>query len=227
MTQSFVAEVTVDHPDLPLTPTIRDITGTRVRLESQPLTDAESPSLFYSVTDSGFQGFESALERDHTVEDWELTMDLTDCRIYRIRPSSDARYTVPKVVDLGIRVLTIRNAGRRWWFQLQAPDRESLGAYWRYCREEGVQFTLEKLYSSSPQAAAVDADATTIEAQLTDRQREVALTVTRMGYYEQDGASAEEVAAELDISPSTLSTHLRRIMAKVFHSMFGDELREE
>lgn len=119
-----MAEVIVDHPDLPLTPTIRDVSGLTVSLDSQPLTDAESSGLFYSVTDSGFQGFESALERDHTVEDWALTMDFADCRIYRVRPSSVAKYTVPKAANLGVRVLSIRNDGRQWRFQLQAPDKE-------------------------------------------------------------------------------------------------------
>lgn len=224
MSQSFIAEVNVDHLDLPLTPTIRAVPDLEVRLESQPLTDLESSNIFYSVRDSDFREFESALERDHTVENWHLSMEFTDCHIYQIQYSSAAKLTVPKVADLGIRVLAIYNIGRQWHFQLQAPDRESLGAYWQYCREEDVQFSLEKLYSSGPQATGPDDG--TLKGQLTDRQREVARTVTQMGYYEQNGASAEEVAAELGISPSTLSTHLRRIMAKLFHSMFEEESRK-
>jgi|GEM_PF-3411287 len=91
------------------------------------------------------------------------------------------------------------------------------------CREEGFQFRLEKLYNSGHRVT--NAEKAGLKAQLTERQLEVARTVARMGYYDKDGASADEVATELGISTSTLSTHLRRIMAKVFDFIFeGDNV---
>lgn len=49
-----------------------------------------------------------------------------------------------------------------------------------------------------------------IESRLTDRQAEVLTTAHRNGYYEWPReATAEELAAELDISPATFSEHLR------------------
>lgn len=220
MTQSFIAEVSVFHPDLPLTPTVRDVSDVSVRVESQPFGHPDSPSIFYSVSDANFGEFETALAADQTVDEWRLTEEFTDCRIYQVYPSSEAKFTVQKVADLGIRVLFIRSTDRGWQMGLQAPDKGTLGAYWQYCREENVQFDLEKLYSSGPRVTSSRADR--FRSQLTDRQREVARTVTRMGYYERDGASAREVAAELGISPSTLSTHLRRIVAKLFHYMYDE-----
>ncbi|RXK51389.1 helix-turn-helix domain-containing protein [Halorientalis pallida] len=51
---------------------------------------------------------------------------------------------------------------------------------------------------------------------LTDRQREVLTTAYDMGYFEYPkGANAEEVAAELEISPSTLAEHLAAAQQKV------------
>ncbi|MCU4740456.1 helix-turn-helix domain-containing protein [Halobacteria archaeon AArc-m2/3/4] len=222
MPQSFIAELVVTHPDLPLTPTIRSVSETTVSVESQPLTDVErsETTVFYSVTSTDFQAFESALAEDHTASDWRVTLEFTECRIYQIHISSDAKFTTPEIATLGVRVLSIENDDRGWRFRLQASDKERLGAYWEYCRDEDVDFHLEKLYSTGPRATAGETDR--FEAHLTDRQREVARTVTRMGYFESDGASAEDVAAELGISPSTLSTHLRRIMAKVFRHTFDD-----
>lgn len=219
--ESFIAEVVIDHPDLPLTPTLRRVTDVSVRVKSQPITGPESPTLFYAVSGADFGKFEDALDADPTVDEWREPIEYADCRVYHVTPSSTAKFTTPKIADLGVHVETIESADRRWRFQLRAPDRESLGAYWQYCRDEDVQFRLEKLYRSGPQATI--AAGRGVESALTDRQREVARTATRMGYYESDGANAAEVAAELGISQSTLSTHLRRIIRKVFDALFAPE----
>lgn len=221
MTRSFIAEMTISHPDLPLTPSIRS-TDAKITVESQPLTydEASGTILFYSVTCSDYREFESALATDHTVTDWEATMTFPDCRVYQIYHSSETKFTTPEIADLGLQVLTIRTVDRNWNLRLHAPDRERLGDYWQFCRAEKVQFDLEKIYSTGPQANAFYGDRA--EISLTERQREVARTAARTGYYEPEGASAAEVADELDISPSTLSTHLRRIMAKVFRQLFDD-----
>lgn len=191
-----------------------------VRVESQPVAHPESPRIFYSVTNGDFEAFEKALSDDPTVDEWELVMEFLECRIYQVIPGHDAKFTTPKIAELGIRVLSIRNVGRRWFFQLQASDKQSLGAYWQYCRDEDIQFDLQKLYSSGPRATTADSEQ--FESQLTERQREVARTAARMGYYHPDGASATEIADELGISPSTLSTHLRRIMNELFEYMFNN-----
>jgi DNA-binding CsgD family transcriptional regulator len=65
-----------------------------------------------------------------------------------------------------------------------------------------------------PKAALVDVST------LTERQREVAETAVEMGYFDADAADAETVAAELDVSRSTLSQHLRVIIRKVLSQLF-------
>lgn len=221
MTQSFIAEVEVRHPDLPLTPTIQQIPDIEIQVEPQP-TYRESPRIFCSVVGADFQRFESALSNDPTVDDSWNPMELTNCRIYQVHPSPKAKFTTPKIADLGIRLLSIQSADEAWNFRLQAPNKEALGTYWQYCREENVEFHLKKLYSSGPQATAGDTES--LKAHLTSRQLEVARTAARMSYYDQDGASAEEVAEELGISPSTLSTHIRNIMSNFFNHMFDENV---
>lgn len=55
---------------------------------------------------------------------------------------------------------------------------------------------------------------------LTDRQREVAATAVEMGYFTHEGATAGEVAAELEIAKSTVSRHLRVVTQKIFSQLF-------
>ena len=55
---------------------------------------------------------------------------------------------------------------------------------------------------------------------LTDRQREVLETACELGYFEHPkGANAGEVAAALDIAPSTFSEHLSAAQQKVLSSL--------
>jgi len=52
---------------------------------------------------------------------------------------------------------------------------------------------------------------------LTERQREVLDAAVETGYYRDPrGATHEEVAAALDIAPTTVGEHLRKIEQRVF-----------
>lgn len=207
------------HPDFPLAPTIEDVPDLYLKEESvRPPISPEEPIIFCRASVPDFHDFESAITGDHTVNDWALAMDFGESRIYRIHLSSETEFITPKFAELGIYVIFIKSATRGWRFKVEAPKKESLSALWEYCREEDFEFHLEKIHNSTVQASDPEGDS--LKALLTDRQLDVVRTATQMGYYDQDGATAEEVATELGISPSTLSTHLRRIMAKIFHHMF-------
>lgn len=75
----------------------------------------------------------------------------------------------------------------------------TLGEY----RREGVSPDLRKLGEYEGRTHPLD--------ELTDRQREVVRTAYEMGYYEVPREiSTEDIAAELDIDPSTVAEHLQR-----------------
>lgn len=65
-----------------------------------------------------------------------------------------------------------------------------------------------------------DPDETALERLLTPRQQDVLNAAVAAGYYrEPRDASLETVAAELDIAPSTVGEHLRKIEARVFGAL--------
>ncbi len=70
-------------------------------------------------------------------------------------------------------------------------------------------------------AADQSVDSVLVErSKLTDRQLEVLQTAYRMGYFEQPRtANATEVAAALDIDPSTLTEHLSAAQSKLFEDV--------
>lgn len=59
---------------------------------------------------------------------------------------------------------------------------------------------------------------------LTDRQREVVATATELGYYDVPrNATVADVAAELDITDSTVSAHLRKAESAVMGEVFSSQ----
>lgn len=60
--------------------------------------------------------------------------------------------------------------------------------------------------------------------QLTDRQREVLRAAHDAGYYERPrGKTGEEIARELDISPTTFQEHVRAAERKLVTSLVGED----
>jgi hypothetical protein len=56
---------------------------------------------------------------------------------------------------------------------------------------------------------------------VTKRQATVAAAAVEKGYFEPNGATADEVAAELGLAKSTVSEHLRLVTATVLSQLFG------
>lgn len=218
---SHIVELILRHPDMPLTPTLRALPNTDIEVESQPITAATEPVVFFSVHTAEIQTLESALTADHTVEEWQFNTEFEECRIYQVRLSTDVKLLTPTMTAFGLRILDATHADGSWRFRVHAPDKHRLATFHRYCRQEDVDCRLEKVYSMEAEQSISGSSGG--DFQLTDRQREVAQTATEMGYFEPGGASAEEVAAQLEIAPSTLSTHLRTITAKVFTRLFHND----
>lgn len=64
-----------------------------------------------------------------------------------------------------------------------------------------------------------------IETVLTDRQREVVTTATELGYYNVPrDATVADVAAELDITDSTVSAHLRKAESAVMREILSSQI---
>lgn len=215
---SHIVEFVLTHPDLPLIPTLEALPNAGIEVESQPITMAEQPVVFFSVQTADIEALEAALTADHTVADWTFSTEFEGCRIYQVRLSTDIKVLTPTMTAFGLRVLDASHVDGSWRFRVHAPDKHRLATFHRYCRQEDVDWRLDKVYSVDTEEAAQKTLGSGLH--LTDRQREVAETATEMGYFESGGASAAEVAAQLDITPSTLSTHLRTITAKVFQQLF-------
>ncbi len=60
-------------------------------------------------------------------------------------------------------------------------------------------------------------------SEVTERQATVATVAIKKGYFEPNGATADEIAADLDLAKSTVSEHLRLVTATVLSQLFGKD----
>lgn len=61
-----------------------------------------------------------------------------------------------------------------------------------------------------------------VETRLTDRQRDVVTAAVAMGYYDiPRTTSQEDIAADLELAPSTVAEHLRKAESQVLRTQFG------
>jgi hypothetical protein len=71
---------------------------------------------------------------------------------------------------------------------------------------------------------AGDSDRPSLEDRLTERQREVLEAAYEAGYFERPReTTGEELAAELDIRPSTFSQHVRAAQANLLSTLYEED----
>ncbi|MFB6160523.1 MAG: helix-turn-helix domain-containing protein [Haloferacaceae archaeon] len=101
-----------------------------------------------------------------------------------------------------------------------AADYDQLRAVVADLRDRFPDVDVRRLIRS-PAPVERSADAAVVDrGKLTDRQREVLTTAYEMGYFERPRrANATEVAAALDIAPSTFREHLSVAETKVFEDL--------
>lgn len=146
---------------------------------------------------------EDRLDGLEYVEEWERVSETDESTLYVVA------FSVPEVsesLSAEIRNLVgtcdpeIDENGTT--MSLVGPQEAISGTIGEY-EAEGVSLHLEKLGEYRGPDQPMD--------ELTDRQREVIETAYDMGYYEVPrGVSTSDVAAELDLDPSTVAEHLQR-----------------
>jgi predicted DNA binding protein len=215
----YIANIHVAHPDLALSHTIKSVPDVHLYRENQPVFGEDTILLFFSAEGGDFSAFETAFEQDPSGETLQCIAEFDERRVYRVCLAMDEiQFITPYLSELGLKIRSAKSGDGGWFIQVLGNDREALSSFRDYCTEHNISFSLVRVYQS-------DIDPLqrrhTEAFGLTSRQLEVVQTATEMGYFERNDVPAEEVAAELGISPSTLSDHLRVVIAKVFQELFS------
>ena len=197
------ATLRVESPDLALTETVaRDETAT-----VQPVAGAGTvPNLgghLFTVRTGDRERFETALERDHTIDGFERVVDDGDEAVYRFEYAPEATVFSAAIAAVNGISLDWTNDGAAWTVRVWLPDREALASLWEYATDHDIGFVLERVGDYGGAGGG--------ESSLTADQREAIVLALEMGYFEEPrGATLEEVADELDISQPAAGGLLRR-----------------
>ncbi|MUV90398.1 DNA-binding protein [Halapricum sp. CBA1109] len=207
----LVAEFEIHCPALPLVDVAASVPDAGVVIDIQ-FNHGRRPLFITHVTHDDPTPVEAALDATEFVDSWALVGRAGETRRYQIEPALSLQETLGDALDdlEGLRALaTTESAIERievtpdgWiqsgWF----ANREAFDAF-RAFWQDNAGFTLRRLTRDGDPAEPGEG--------LTDRQQEALRIAYEMGYFDiPREASLDDIAAELDISPSSLSERLRR-----------------
>ncbi|WP_049989461.1 helix-turn-helix domain-containing protein [Natrinema salifodinae] len=213
---SLIAILDIAHPDLALTPTIRDCPDTSIEVVSHSTTDPET-GLFFFLVEGADESFEDVLDRDHTVTDWMLVDDLGSTAVYRLEHADGTELISPMATELGGLLLRAESSDRGWTVRLHLPDREALAALCEQCEESDITFDLHRMFRRDEWTDGV-------APEVTDEQRTALVNAYEEGYFEEPReTSLEDLADVLDISPTAVGGRIRRGTGKLVETTLLEE----
>lgn len=166
--------------------------------------------LFWWVSGCDFAEFErAARDYRHTRALQQITA-VEGRRLYRIttEPLPEERMLFPYFRRHDISMLDVAGSGEGFWARLRVPDRETLRTLVDKLEALDANPRIERIYT-----AAERADTGNV---LTEKQCESIRLALDEGYFESPSqVTLEELATDLDITPQTLSKHIRSGVRKL------------
>ncbi|AGB36628.1 putative DNA binding protein [Natronococcus occultus SP4] len=162
------------------------------------------------ATGGDFKKFENALAADPTIDSYDSLTELPEKRLYRLKLSDEGqRQTVHSVsVEHDITLISITATAEREEVLARFPSRDAIVRLREACLERDRRFELLNLYEEKPSESDGGFES---RYGITSGQKEALLTALEKGYFHiPRETTMDEVAEELGISTSALSTRLRR-----------------
>ncbi|WP_152042385.1 helix-turn-helix domain-containing protein [Salinigranum salinum] len=219
---TLIAVVEIEHQDLALGQTIRNVPEASIQVVPHSGTDPDTGMFFFMVEheDDDFDTVEAQFDHDPTVEEWTRIADDERTRIYRLQHTPGTKLLTPEATKVGGFTLEAKSTSHGWRTRLQLPDREAISRLWDYCREEGISFELVQMY----QQEGISLDG----KPLTEPQRTTLLAAYERGYFDEPrGTSHKEIAELLGISPTAVGGRIRRGTARLIEMVLTDDIEEQ
>lgn len=212
----LVAEFEIGCPALPLVGVAADVPDATVILDLQ-FDHGDRPLFIATVQNGSRTAIASALSDADDVEDWTLIGEAGDTRRYKAVPALTLEEQLGErlddledleslaTADAIIERIDVLAGGWRQtgWF----ADRDAFGEFASFWQRNAT-FRVHRLTGDDETAAPGDG--------LTDRQREALRTAYELGYFEiPRRSSLDDIAAELDITPPSVSERLRRAQTQL------------
>ena len=214
---SITVKAYAEHDELALVPTLQSVDGIEIEVITQANTDPDSDVFPFLIEYDDRDELQRHLERDPTVDSYELVDANDGMFIYYIEHSDGTILLSPIVTEVNGFMLRAETRRRGWFVQLQLPDREALNTIWEYAEECGMKFEIIEIHGNG--GAETD-----ISYGLTDEQIEALRTAYECGYFNEPRDMAlSDVADEVGVSSTAMSGRLRRGMRNLISAALMDE----
>ncbi|MEF8757653.1 MAG: helix-turn-helix domain-containing protein [Halobacteriales archaeon] len=195
----------VEHPDLPLSPTLQANPEVEFGVFTDASIDPEHDVYIFWIDAADYDALRESLEADHTVASFSVVVEGESRWTFLIEYSEAALLVTPVVVDVGGLTVESRSYSGGWELTAQLPDHDALFALNEFAKAHEVYLDVLELHQGQP------SDGEDTEFGLTDAQREALVTAYRDGFYDVPRTGTlEDLASTLDISLSAASGRIKR-----------------
>lgn len=208
---STITEVQFTHENGALAHTLNELPEVDIKVLRETSTEPAQNTYFIRFDHTEPADVRAVLESDHTVRDVSPHSESETRQVWRVEFAAETKLLNPHVTNEGGCVLharssTVTDERCGWHERWLLPDHEALQTIWREARAEGFEF--EILHFHPWDGTLSEYTATNV---LTEQQREALALAYENGYFRDPSETdLEELAAELEVSPSAVAGRLKR-----------------
>ncbi|MFB6198781.1 MAG: helix-turn-helix domain-containing protein [Halobacteriaceae archaeon] len=208
---SVIADFTVPVGKFALKDTLPEVPTIKVEFERVVSHSQEWVMPFLWVYGDDLQTFDELTRRDPTVVSVTVTDEFSNARLYDIRWSADIKRIINSIFDRDGSLVEASGSADSWNLSVRFASRDQLTELQSHFDETDEPFEVQRIYEQTRPRQA--------EFNLSPKQRTVLVTGFENGYFDiPRRVTLEELAAELEISPSAISERLRRGIATLIES---------
>ena len=200
-----IAEVSIPADEFALHETLTDVPDTEFEVQSVAAhgPDRVIPYLWATNENADQATVTEALSDDRTVENVVELAAFDDEWFYLMDWIENVRIVLYVLLEHNATILDADGRNDEWHFRILFPRRENLSATFDYCDTENLPVEFGRVYALDNENRD--------EYGLTENQHETLIKAVEQGYFDiPQQVTADELAAELNISHQALSERLHR-----------------
>ncbi|WP_227356510.1 helix-turn-helix domain-containing protein [Haladaptatus salinisoli] len=218
---SIIVRSYIEHEQLALVPTLRELEGIKIRVVAQGTTSPGTTVFPFLIEYDDRAELERILDDDPTVNEYKLVDWTNGAGIYYIEHTPETKLISTVVTNVSGLLVHTETKGNGWLIRLLLPDREALNSIWKYANENDITLDIIEIYSN-------DDAGTEMSYGLTEEQMIALKTAYDKGYFQEPrDISLSQVADEIGVSSTAMSGRLRRGVRNLIAATISEDDGEE
>lgn len=203
MSNACIVRGEIPADEFALYEALSSLPGVEFEIEHIVLSSDKATVPLIWVRKSKQEAVETAIENDHSVQDFMLLSAFDDELLYRMEWISEVELVLQMLTNSKATITDAFGTDGQWYLRILYPNRESLAETTQYAEKQGLTFDLTAIRRLEDKPAS--------RLGLTEAQFEALETAHETGFYDiPRGIDQNELANELNISHQALSERLRR-----------------